>query len=57
MWTLAATLSGVAAILQVPIVGYNSASAGSSVGTGALLLALLAAVVAGMKNLPTEVVA
>jgi branched-chain amino acid transport system permease protein len=57
VWTLAATLAGLAAVLEVPIVGYNSTSAGSSVGTGPLLLALLAAVVAGMDNLPTAVVA
>lgn len=57
VWTLAATLAGLAAVLQVPITGYNSAAAGTSVGTGALLVALLAAVVAGMENLPTAVVA
>ena len=57
VWALSGALAGLAAVLQVPIVGYNSASAGASVGTGPLLLALLAAVVAGMDDLPTAVVA
>jgi len=57
VWALSGALAGLGAVLQVPIVGYNSASAGASVGTGPLLLALLAAVVAGMDDLPTAVVA
>ena len=57
VWTIAAALAGLAAVLQVPLVGYSSSSAGSSTATGPLLLALLAAVIAGMDNLPTAVVA
>lgn len=57
VWTMAATLAGLAAVLQVPIDGYSSTTSGSSIGTGTLLLALLPAVIAGMDNLPTAVVA
>ncbi|HZU74870.1 MAG TPA: ABC transporter permease [Acidimicrobiales bacterium] len=58
VWTLGAGLSGLAAILVVPIVGYQGGSVGSSgLGTEQLLIGLAAAVVAGMDNLPMAVVA
>lgn len=57
VWTLAAGLAGLAAVLQVPVTGFSAVSAGASVGTSALLLALLAAVVAGMDSLPMAAVA
>lgn len=54
VWLLAAGLSGVAAVMQVPLGGISSAAA-TGVGSGLLLRALAAAVIARMENLPLAV--
>jgi branched-chain amino acid transport system permease protein len=54
VWVLAAGLSGLAAVLQVPIGGITSAAA-AGVGSGLLLRALAAAVIARMENIPLAV--
>jgi branched-chain amino acid transport system permease protein len=57
VWAMAAGLSGLAAVLQIPISGFTPASAAGSVGSGLLLVALAAAVIGGMEDLAVTVVA
>jgi branched-chain amino acid transport system permease protein len=54
VWVLAAALSGIAAVMQVPVAGISSAAV-VGVGSGVLLRALAAAVIARMENLPLAV--
>jgi branched-chain amino acid transport system permease protein len=54
VWVLAAGLSGIAAVMQVPLDGITSAAA-TGVGSGLVLRALAAAVIAKMENLPLAV--
>jgi branched-chain amino acid transport system permease protein len=54
VWVLAAWLSGVAALMQVPMGGIGSAAA-TGIGSGLLLRALASAVIAKMENLPLAV--
>jgi branched-chain amino acid transport system permease protein len=57
VWTIAGLLAGVAAALEIPIFGYNPAAAVSPIAGGGFLVALAAAVVAGMEDLPLTVIA
>ena len=54
VWVLAGALSGIAAVMQVPMAGITSAAV-AGVGSGVLLRALAAAVIARMENLPLAV--
>ena len=54
VWVLAAGLSGIAAVMQVPMNGITSAAV-AGVGSGLLLRALAAAVIAKMEDLPLAV--
>lgn len=55
VWLIAAGLSAIGAVLLVPIFG--AGAGGATAGTGTLLIALAAAVIGGMDNLPITVVA
>lgn len=60
VWTVAAGLAGIAAVMQTSLSGQQLSSASvvaTGVGTGVLLRALAAAVVGGMDNLPVTVAA
>lgn len=57
VWAMAAALSGLAAVLQIPLSGYTAAAAAGSVGSGLLLVALAAAVIGAMEDLPVTVLA
>jgi branched-chain amino acid transport system permease protein len=57
VWTIAGLLAGLAAALQVPIFGYSNGAALSPIAGGGLLVALTAAVIAGMEDLPLAVIA
>lgn len=57
VWTLGALFSAVAAVLQVPVLGYSASASASAIGVGPLLAALAAAAIGGMENLPITVVA
>lgn len=57
VWTIAGLFAGLAAALQVSIFGYSNGAALSPVAGGSLLVALTAAVVAGMDDLPLTVLA
>ena len=57
VWTLGALLAGAAAVLQIPVLGYSNSANASALGVGTLLVALAAAVIGGMENLPVTVVA
>lgn len=52
-WLVAGALSGIAALLQAPVVGVNVGGSGS--GPGLLLRALAPAMIAGLTNLPVAV--
>lgn len=54
VWVMAAALSGIAAVMQAPMGGISSAAV-TGVGSGLLLRALAAAVIAKMENLPLAV--
>lgn len=54
VWVLAAGLSGIAAVLQIPLGGISNAAV-TGIGSGLLLRALAAAVIAKMENLPLAV--
>lgn len=57
VWAIAGGLAATAAALSVTIFGYNPSVAASSIGAGVLLVALAAAVVGGMDNIPVTVAA
>jgi branched-chain amino acid transport system permease protein len=58
VWTLAAALCGLAAVLQLTLAGNTAPSAlGAALGTNVMLRVLFAAIVADMENIPTAVVA
>ncbi|MDQ1396864.1 MAG: branched-chain amino acid transport system permease protein livM, partial [Acidimicrobiaceae bacterium] len=57
VWIIAGVLAALAAALSVPVFGYNQSAAASSVGAGVLLVALAAAVIAGMDSIPITIVA
>ncbi|HZQ87911.1 MAG TPA: hypothetical protein VFA83_23895, partial [Acidimicrobiales bacterium] len=57
VWVIAGGLAATAAALSVTIFGYNPSTAASSIGAGVLLVALAAAVVGGMDNIPVTIVA
>jgi branched-chain amino acid transport system permease protein len=57
VWAIAGVFAGLAAALQIPIFGYSSGAALSPIAGGSLLVALAAAVVAGMEDLPLTVLA
>ena len=58
VWLIAAALSTIAAVLQVPISGGSTAIAASgAIGASTLLRALAAGVLGGMENLPVTVAA
>jgi branched-chain amino acid transport system permease protein len=52
VWSVAATLSALAVLLRVPVVGFNSFSSVSGGGSTLLLFTLAAAVIGRMDNLP-----
>lgn len=52
VWALAATLSALAVLLRVPIVGFTSFAAVSGAGSSLLLFTLAAAVIGRMESLP-----
>lgn len=52
-WLVVGALSGIAALLQAPVVGVNVGGVGS--GPGLLLRALAPAMIAGLTNLPVAV--
>jgi len=57
VWTMTGVLSALAALLRTPILGFASFSSVSSSGPELLLFTLTAAVIAGMTNMPTAVIA
>lgn len=57
VWTIAGLFAGLAAALEIPVLGYLSDRSSSPVAGGHLLVALAAGVVAGMDNLPLAVIA
>ncbi|HZQ84091.1 MAG TPA: hypothetical protein VFA83_04595, partial [Acidimicrobiales bacterium] len=57
VWVIAGGLAATAAALSVTIFGYNPSTAASSIGAGVLLVALAAAVIGGMDNIPVTIVA
>jgi len=57
VWTMTGVLSALAALLRTPILGFASFSSVSSSGPELLLFTLTAAVIAGMTNMPTAVLA
>jgi branched-chain amino acid transport system permease protein len=57
VWAMAGMLAALGAALNVATFGYNSSVAASSVGAGVLLVALAAAVIGGMDNLPITIAA
>jgi branched-chain amino acid transport system permease protein len=50
VWAIAGVLAAVGAALEIPILGYNSALASSPIAGGGVLVALAAAVIAGMDD-------
>ena len=56
VWAIAGVLAGLSAALQIPIFGYSTSVATSTVGIS-LLIALTAGVIAGMDSLPLTVAA
>jgi branched-chain amino acid transport system permease protein len=57
VWSIAACLSAVGALLRVPIVGFSSFASVTQSGNALLLIALAAAVIGRMENIPRTVVA
>lgn len=57
VWAMAALLSALAALLRVPIVGFSSFTSVTGSGNALLLIALAAAVIGRMENLPRTVLA
>ncbi len=57
VWSIAAGLSAIAAILRTPIVGFSSFTSVTGSGNSLLLRTLASAVIGRMENLPRTVVA
>ena len=57
VWSIAAFLSAVAALLRVPIVGFSSFTSVTGAGNSLLLRTLAAAVIGRMESIPRTVVA
>ena len=57
VWGIAGLLAGLSAALQIPVTGYSASGAQAGVGASLVIIALAAAVVGGMDNVPITVVA
>lgn len=57
VWTLAGLLAGLGAALEIPVLGYSPPSGATPIAGGGILVALAAAVIAGMDDLPLAVIA
>ena len=57
VWLIAGLLAGLGAALEIPVLGYNEGAAAVPLSGGGVLIALAAAVIAGMDDLPLAVMA
>jgi branched-chain amino acid transport system permease protein len=57
VWGIAGLLAGLGAALEIPALGYNASAASAPISGGGILIALAAAVIAGMDDLPLAILA